>query len=567
MRTLSRRLEPATSLLFMLGMMTLAASSPSAAQGGCPGFDRKHTIRRLGGPNAFAPGGTHKRTKAELQKFFAANEATIRSILASRGLGDEVADALLKAIREDTGITERPMPEGERLEWMAYRKHGKARTIANVCLTLPGSAPAFIITIPMVTAVATARPDCSIDVGTDLQPGRAGTLRVRTAPGARVTMEGPAGSRTIIEGGASTWTGPWEDPYRANYAFTVTNEGVDTETVHTYTFLVPRECFNLAFIGRTEEHRKRETCTDRRTVAPLPPTTCDKLVLDKTEAHRGDVVSYQVTGKWMTLDLELLLDGKPLPDVHLTGGSGTFTVTQPGTYTIVATTTNELGDKTSSPNCQKSVHVAPEVVPVPARWIVRPFGAFLFANGDTSGTVTLGPCPCGAHTTYGYDHGFGLGVSVERLFSDRIGVEARGLYARLKDEFRIEGNGIGFTESGRRNYWDLSLGLNVHLTPNGKVDWYAGPFVGYSTVDGRTSLVVDRSLEYDPEGRVTWGAQTGLDWPFGHSPWSLHGGARYTRFAPDVTIRYTDPTGAVLEQRKSIGLHPITLELGVAYHF
>ena len=49
-------------------------------------------------------------------------------------------------------------------------------------------------------------------------------------------MEGPGGSRTVIEGGASTWTGPWEDPYRANYAFTVTNEGVDTETVHTAAY-------------------------------------------------------------------------------------------------------------------------------------------------------------------------------------------------------------------------------------------------------------------------------------------------------------------------------------------
>ena len=56
MRTLSRRLEPATSLLFILGI-TLAASSPSAAQGVCQGFDRRHTITRLGGPNAFGAGG------------------------------------------------------------------------------------------------------------------------------------------------------------------------------------------------------------------------------------------------------------------------------------------------------------------------------------------------------------------------------------------------------------------------------------------------------------------------------------------------------------------------------
>jgi hypothetical protein len=189
------------------------------------------------------------------------------------------------------------------------------------------------------------------------------------------------------------------------------------------------------------------------------------------------------------------------------------------------------------------------------------------ADGETRGTVNPGTCPCPARTSYGYDDGYGLGLGVERLLSERFGVEARALYGRLDEDFRIGANGIGIRERDKRHYWDLSLGLNVHLTPKGAVDWYAGPFVGYSKVDGHRYLVVDRSLEYDVDGSLTWGVQTGLDWPFGHSPWSLHGGARYTRYAPDVTQRYTDPNGAVFEQRKSIDLNPITLELGVAYHF
>ncbi len=274
MRTLSRLVKPATSLLFMLGMTILAAPSLSAAQDVCPGFDRKHTITRLGGPNALAPGGGHNRTRAELQAYFAANGETIRAVLASQGIGEEVASALLDAVRQGTRITERAMPEGERLQWMAYRKGGRVATIENVCLNLPGSAPAFEITVPVVIAAQTARPDCSIDVTADHQPGGTSTFRVRTAPGARVTLEGPAGSRTIIEGGESTWTGPWEDPYRADYAFTVTSERATTETITSYTFLVPRECLNLALIGRTEEQRagKPETCTERRTVPrPVQP--------------------------------------------------------------------------------------------------------------------------------------------------------------------------------------------------------------------------------------------------------------------------------------------------------
>ncbi|MBK8596700.1 MAG: porin family protein [Holophagales bacterium] len=496
MCTLSRLVRPAASLFFMLESMILAASSPSAAQNVCPGFDRKHTITRLGGPNALAPGGGHSRTRAELQTYFAANTESLHALLASQGLGKEVADALFEAVRQGTGITERSMPEGDRLQWMAYRKNGRVVAIENVCLNLPGAAPAFEITVRVVTAAQTARADCSLDVTTDHQPGGTSTFRVRTAPGARVTMEGPAGTRTIIEGGGSTWTGPWEDPYRADYAFTATSERATTETIAAYTFLVPRECLNLALVGRTEEQRagKPESCTERRAVprpVPLVP---------------------------------------PVPPVQ-------------------------------------SVQSPPSVEVGRADWIVRPFAAYLIANGETSGTVFPGSCPCPAGTTYGYDDGFGLGLSVERLLGERFGVEARVLYGRLDDRFWIGANGLGITESEKLDYWDLSLGLNVHLTPQGAVDWYAGPFVGYGIVDGHRSLVVDRSLEYDARGGLTWGVQTGLDWPFGHGPWSLHVGGRYTWYAADPTYRYTDPGGAVFEQRKSLDLDPITLELGVAYHF
>jgi hypothetical protein len=492
----SRLVKPAASLLFMLEMMILAASSPSAAQDVCPGFDRKHTITRLGGPNALAPGGGHSRTRSELQAYFAANPETIRAVLASRGIGEEVANALFDAVRQGTRINERTMPEGERLQWMAYRKKGTVATIENVCLNLPGAAPAFEIIVPVVIAAQTARPDCSIDVTTDHQPGGTSTFRVRTAPGARVTLEGPAGTRTIIEGGDSTWTGPWDDPYRADYAFTVTSERATTETITSYTFLVPRECLNLALIGRTEEQRASnpEACTERRTVPrPMQPAQ----------------------------PVQPVQPVQPPPSVEVGG----------------------------------------------AEWILRPFAAYLIANGETSGTVNPGSCPCPARTTYGYDDGYGFGLSLERLLNERFGVEARGLYGRLDDRFWIGANGIGITESEKRDYWDLSLGLNVHLTPKGAVDWYAGPFVGYSVVDGHQSLVVDRSLEHDARGGLTWGVQTGLDWPFGRSPLSLHVGGRYTWYAADPTYRYTDPNGAVFEQRKSIDLDPITLELGVAYHF
>ena len=554
----------ATSSFLLLGFV-LAASPPAAAQDACQGFDSKHTITRLGGPNAFAPGGV--QTRENLQEYFVRHEVEIRSALESQGLGGEVADALFSAVRRNVGITERRMPEGELLEWMAYRKGGEIRTIDKICMKLPDSAPAFEITVVTAEAGPPVQPGCTLDVATECDPDGTSTFRVRTAPGATVTMEGPERTRTIVDGGESTWTGPIDDPYAADYSFTVTNEAATVETVTSYTFLVPRECMNLAFVGRSEEERAGEpaTCREQRDlsqpVCPVPPVTCT-IELDESEVRRGSEVGYRVTGEWAELDLELQLDGIPVTEPELTADSGSFVAEKRGTYTVVGTATNVVGD---THVCRASVDA------VGFDWIVRPFGAYLSVDDERFGAAVVPQlkqgCPCPAGTGFGYDDGWGVGVNVERLFSDRIGLELRGLYGQLDDQFRIEANGLGIDESDDADYWNLSLGLNVHLTPSHRLDWYAGPFVGYGDIDGHESLAVDRSLEYEADGDVTWGAQTGLDWPFGASPWSLHLGARYTVFSADLTQRYTEPGGAVLEQSGSVDLDPITVELGVAYHF
>ncbi len=563
MRREYRPVSAAAPLLLMVVMMMAAASRPAVAQDVCPGFDRAHTITALGGRHAFAPGGVE--TLPDVQATFERYAEEIRAALAQEGLGDEVADALLAVVRQGDGITERPMPQGERLQWMAYRKDGTVATIDNVCLRLRRAAPAFEITVPVLTAATTPSVDCGIDVATDCRPGSTSTFQVRSAPGARVTLDGPGGTRTVIEGGQTTWTGPIEEPYDADYTFTVTNEAATVETVTTYTFLVPRECLNLALVGESRQQRPGSpvSCTERRTVArpacPVPPPPACTIDLERVEARRGEEVGYRVTGRWTELELELAHNGTPVSEPALTAEQGELRLAKRGAYTLIGTVTNEVGDTAT---CVARLEAAG------VDWIVRAFAAYLMPDDATvRGAVSPGGCPCAADTAYGYGNGFGFGLGVERLLSERLGVELRGLYARPDDDFRIEANGVGISSSDRRDYWDLSLGLNVHLLPDHRLDWYVGPFVGYSEVQGGTLLVVERSLEYDAQGDVSWGAQTGLDWPFGDGPWALHAGARYTWYDADIGHRYTDPQGAVHQQPKSLGLDPFTLELGLAYRF
>lgn len=565
MRVFARTDLVVATVMLGVGMATVAGAPPAAAQGACPGFDRRHTITRLGGRHALSPAGLQSR--AELQAYFAAHQDEIRSIFAGRGHGPEVADALLEAIRDGAAITERPILAGERLEWMAYRDGGVAMTIEDVCLSLAQPQPAFEIVVPVVTATDAPSPDCSLEVATDCRPGGTSTFTIRAPAGAQVTLESPSGERTELEMTEAGWSGPMESPYQPDVSFTVTNASLATETVTSYTFMVPRECVNLALVGRSEGQRSGAPvrCEQRhpQPVCPTPPPPTCSVELDRSEVRRGEPVHFRVSATGTELNLELLRDGAPTGESLPALPGGAFVPRKRGTYTVVGNTVNEVGAASS---CQASVEV------VGADWILRPFGSYLAVDGGTvSGAVPIATaaksCPCAPDTTYGYDDGYGLGVSLERRLGERLGVELRAQYGRLDDDLWIGANGLAVEDDGTADFWDLSLGLNVHLTPSRALDWYAGPFVGYNDVEGAESLAFPRSLELDPEGGVAWGLQTGLDWPFGDSPWALHVGARYTWSELDVTRRYTSPQGVVHESSGSLDLDPVSVDVGFAYHF
>ena len=560
-----------------LAVVIVLAVTGASAEDPCAGFDRRHTIRALGGPNALAPGGV--QTKADLQRHFVDQADDIRAVLASHGLGDEVADALLLAVKTDEGITERSLVNGEQLAWMAYRRRGEAVTIADVCLDLRESAPAFEIAVPVVVSSESAPADCSLDVS-ECQTG-ATPFRVSAASDAKVVMEGPDGSQHVLTMEDGSWSGPQSTVRDGVYTFTASNTAETIQRVQIYRFLVPRECMNLALVEAEPVERPGEPATCTQTVSrtcqmpeePQKPQQQElwcEMDLSTTSARRGELVTYEVTGHWSRLDVELSHDRAALARAALTARSGSFEVRRRGTYTVTGRAWDDTG---RSVTCPASVEV------VGSNWVVRPFGAAQLVNGDsaladlTTGAVQTGlrasleSCPCALDSAYGYDDGYGFGVSLERRLSDRFGLELRGVYSRLDDDLWLGANGLHVAESDQRTLWDVSIGLNVHLNPYGSVDWYVGPFVGYGDVEGDESLAVGSSLEHDVEGDVSWGAQAGVDWPLGSSPWSAHLAARYTRLAVDVVQRFTSSAGERSEQPLSVDLDPITVELGVAYRF
>ncbi len=159
----------------------------------------------------------------------------------------------------------------------------------------------------------------------------------------------------------------------------------------------------------------------------------------------------------------------------------------------------------------------------------------------------------------------GLGVAVERRFNRRLGLELGTLFA---EPDIIIGSGFdGGPTLDASNGVDLrsiTLGLNVHLTPDKPVDLYAGPFLAHVTYGNLRLIAQDGSGTVDvgvsSSDNFTFGAQIGADIQFGDSSWSLNLVGRYLDSSLDVV---TGEERAVSQ----LDLDSLIFGVGVGFRF
>ena len=179
---------------------------------------------------------------------------------------------------------------------------------------------------------------------------------------------------------------------------------------------------------------------------------------------------------------------------------------------------------------------------------VNPSGNF---NSTYAGWETVG---------VSFDTGFGAGLRGEYQFSRQLGVELGVLAAGSVDVAAgIFGGTIG-SDVGVSGFVPVTLGLNVHLTPNRKVDLYAGPLltlVRYNSVDVWTAIGVAGTTE-SIETDTGWGASLGLDVPLGRHGWMVQANLRYI----DTDMK---DTGGIISFNSKFD--PVIFSVGVGYRF
>ncbi len=113
----------------------------------------------------------------------------------------------------------------------------------------------------------------------------------------------------------------------------------------------------------------------------------------------------------------------------------------------------------------------------------------------------------------------GVSIAGEYRLSPRFGVEVGLLATESLVGVRVrEGVAVG---AGTSTYYTLTVGPNVHLTPDHQADVFFGPFLAFT----------DRSdVGYHSErinGGFGWGAVLGVDIPVGERGWQVCPSVRY----------------------------------------
>ena len=106
-------------------------------------------------------------------------------------------------------------------------------------------------------------------------------------------------------------------------------------------------------------------------------------------------------------------------------------------------------------------------------------------------------------------------------------------------------------------------GLNIHLTPEKKVDLYIAPLLVFTSFDDlRFRFQVDDetlTADFRSDDDFAVGAQLGADVPFGEGRWSLNLTARYL----DVSLSVVDEEGVYT----NLQFDPLVLSAGLGYRF
>jgi outer membrane protein W len=174
----------------------------------------------------------------------------------------------------------------------------------------------------------------------------------------------------------------------------------------------------------------------------------------------------------------------------------------------------------------------------------------------------------------GSNGALGGGLALEYRATPRIGVELGGLTTGYEDEISLGLFGAPLLVESEFRMTPILARLNVHLTPDRRVDLYAGPVAGYVLMSDLTyriripgleldSIVIE--TEFPTEDQFTWGAHAGFDVRVGGGNSFLSAGATWL----DLPLEIEFPPFGIPENPDSFSadFDPLVVHVGYSYRF
>lgn len=539
----------ARSHLLSISLITLLAASfalTALAQ-------EPKKIRRFGNPvTSFSD--TPADSQESLQSQFVTYRSDLEAVLRMANWDGDPRD-LFRAVEE--GQAERvSVPVGETFHWMAFRKYKTLEYTENVQwagkepfsawrVKVESNDKIHTFVIPEVCLnlalygqepIPPNPPTCSLSAtvaGADATPcGKAAAVSLSgSTNGEKIAITDVGGGST--DGLSPAGTGRW------NYAPTAAG---------SYTFTATA----------TNKRGETTTCTATATVPAIVPCVECRLAASYDETTKtftvdagGSVGSVEITGITQP-------DGSGGDMSALTAaGDDRWTYApkrrgrKPGGYTFSATA-SEAGETDS---CSATATVPERVAE--GDWILRVFGAVVDTDEDFRSASTL-PNGSSLRDHLQVERGQGFGFGIERKFTPRLGLELSAIFADVDANFMRDIDTLWEMVSENPEFVPITLGLNLHLTPDRKVDFYLGPLIGVIQSNDEDFRVFGETVSGQIDDEFTFGAQIGLDVP-ATSKFAFTAGLRWL----DASFELGDEEADEIE----LSLDPLVLMVGFAYHF
>lgn len=551
-------------------LAALSTFGAANAQTVCDGVTNK--ITRLANPaTRFSSQVT---TVDALQTMVSNARSEIETLLRRSGFQGDPSD-FFAAVASGDGISSTTVEPGSRLGWMFFREKGAPALKSNVCwagkaafagweVQFSSQGTWYSLVVPeacgnIALLAQQAEPICRVSIRDTAGDTCEDQSLVIDATGSTgnlsVALIDPSGARRELTDGSSTrrWT-------------------VDSDLTEG-TFRVVATSSEPNGRGGMLECRAEESITRNCCIAE-PPTISVDAVPDTVEPFQESTVTARPMVSACTEIDRVTLDGETVVSPY----QAMVSYPEPGAYTIPASVLDARGQSAEASttvtvtecetkDCKKQRRAYRKEQRRRERedarrareegrdgrsssasssdrnargeggsrgsggaagalsagdWIVRAWLAKLdaddfamLANGNVREKYTL-------------DNGTALGVQAERLFNSRVGLGFGVMALRPEVHYELDIGPLWEMDDDKANGFTLFAGPVFHLTPNSRVDLFVSPFVAY-TDPGDVSFSVlgtNETLDFDTE--FSFGAQLGLDIPFGAAGnWGLHAGVTY----------------------------------------